>query len=238
MPSPDVYFSVSTDGRTVAEALIADHGQARELLAAAREAGSLLAWAHSAADLSDQGFSRQWGFRKVTGQPSRGRAGAGVVPLADGEDSPDLWAAAYRGQWGHKTPQPGDWPLELPPGTVTLSLRRDGVIAAVCRVEPAGGLVDAPGVVPAYRADNSAYEELLTAALALIDAPTVVVESWGEGPERLAVCERLGLATAEYTPGWEFVLRGDSGGRPPGATQRAGSGGVLPGLDRTAEADG
>jgi len=61
MPSPDVYFSVSTDGRTVAEALIADHGQARELLAAAREAGSLLAWAHSAADLSDQGFSRQWG---------------------------------------------------------------------------------------------------------------------------------------------------------------------------------
>jgi hypothetical protein len=227
MPSPDVYFSVSADGRTVAEALIADHDQARELLAAAREAGSLLAWAHSAADLSDLGFTRQWGSRKVFGQPSPSpvHAGDGVVQLADSEDRPDLWAAAYRGQWGHKTPQPEDWPFELPPGTVTLSLRRDGVIAGVCRVDPASGLVDAPGVVPAYRADISAYEELLTAALALVDAPTVGVESWGEGPERLAVCERLGLVTAEYTPGWEFVLRGDSGF-------------VLTGLDRTAETDG
>jgi hypothetical protein len=227
VPSPDVYFSVSADGRTVAEALIADHDQARELLAAAREAGSLLAWAHSAADLSDLGFTRQWGSRKVFGQPSPSpvHAGEGVVQLADSEDRPDLWAAAYRGQWGHKTPQPEDWPFELPPGTVTLSLRRDGVIAGVCRVDPASGLVDAPGVVPAYRADISAYEELLTAALALVDAPTVGVESWGEGPERLAVCERLGLVTAEYTPGWEFVLRGDSGV-------------VLTGLDRTAETDG
>jgi hypothetical protein len=206
MPSPEVYFSVSTDGRTVAEALIADHDQARDLLAAAREAGSELAWAHSAADLSDLGFTRQFGSRKVTGQPSRLRAGAGVVPLADSEDSADLWAAAFRGQWGHKTPQPADWPFDLPPGTVTLGLRRDGVIAGVCRVDPASGLVDAPGVLPAYRADSSAYEELLTAALALVEAPIVEVESWGEGPERLAVCERLGLTTAEYKPGWERVL--------------------------------
>jgi hypothetical protein len=220
MPSPDVYFSVSTDGRTVAEA------------------GPMLAWAHSPADLSDLGFTRQWGSRKVTGQPSRVGAHAGVVQLADSEDSPDLWAAAYRGQWGHKTPQPEDWPFELPTGTVTLSLRRDGVIAGVCRVDPASGLVDAPGVVPAYRSDISAYEELLTAALALVAAPTVAVESWGEGPERLAVCERLGLVTAEYTPGWEFVLRGDSGGHPPGRTLRGDSGGLLTGLDRTAEADG
>jgi hypothetical protein len=216
MPSQDVYFSVSTDGMTVAEALITDQDQARELLAAARKAGSSLAWAHSAADLSDLGFTRQWGSRTVTGQPSRVGAAAGVVPLADSEDSPELWAAAYRGQWGHKTPQRGDWPFELPPGTKTLSLRRDGVIAGVCRVDPASGLVDAPGVVPAHRSDISAYEELLTAALTLVGAPTVTVESWGEGPERLAVCERLGLVTAEYTPGWEFVLRGDPADRPSG----------------------
>jgi hypothetical protein len=206
MPSPDVYFSVSTNGRTVAEALIADHDQAAGLLATAREAGSQLAWAHSACDLSDLGFTRQWGSRKVTGQPSRIRAGAGVVQLTDSEDSPDLWAAAFRGQWGHKTPQPSDWPFDLAPGTVTLCLRRDGVIAGVCRVDPASGLVDAPGVLPAYRSDISAYEELLTAALALVELPTVEVESWGEGPERLAVCERLGLTTAEYKPGWECVL--------------------------------
>ena len=214
MPSPEVYFSVSSDGRSVAEALIADIDQARELLAAARQAGSSLAWAHSATDLSDLGFTRQWGFRKVIGQPSRVTPGAGIVPLTDGEDRPPLWASAYRGQWGHKMPQPDEWPFDLPPGTVKLSLRRDGEIAGVCRVEPSGGLIDAPGIVPAHRADLSGYEALLVAALALVDGPAVAVESWGEGPERLAVCERLGLTTAEYTPGWEFVLRRDPPGPP------------------------
>ncbi|MGN6682329.1 MAG: hypothetical protein ACTHKL_31585 [Streptosporangiaceae bacterium] len=214
MPSPDVYFSVSSDGRSVAEALIADLDEAKELLAAARQAGSCLAWAHSATDLSDLGFTGQWGFRKVTGQPSRGNADAGVVPLADDEDGPGLWASAYRGQWGHKTPQPDEWPFDLPPGTVTLSLRRAGDIAGVCRVHPTSGLIDAPGIVPAHRADVSGYEALLVAAIGLIAAPEVAVESWGEGPDRLAVCERLGLTTAEYTPGWEFVLRGDPPGPP------------------------
>ena len=208
MPSPDVRFSVSTDGRTVAEALVSEHEEARELLTAARAAGSSLAWAHSAADLSDLGFTRQWGYRKVTGQPARLSAPAGIVPLADADNGPDLWAAAFRGQWGHKTAQPEDWPFDLPPGTLQLCLRRDGVIAGVCRVDPASGLIDAPGVVPAYRANVSAYEALLTAAFALVTEPDVAVESWGEGPDRLAVCERLGLTTAEYTPGWEFVLQG------------------------------
>ncbi len=50
------------------------------------------------------GFSRQWGYRKVAGQPPGTSADIGVVPLQDHEDSPDLWAAAFRGQWGHKTP--------------------------------------------------------------------------------------------------------------------------------------
>ena len=220
MSSPSVVFSVTSEGRTVAEALIADRDQAQELLAAAREARSELAWAHSAADLSDLGFSEQRGYRKLEG-PS-GRAGASsaasstVTPLATEDDTPDLWAAAFRGQWGHKTLSPDQWPFDLPSGTVTLSLRRDGTIAGVCRVDPATGLIDAPGVVPAYRADLSGYEALLRAALALVDGPSAAVESWGEGPERLAVCERLGLTTAEYRPGWEFVLRGDPGGRPPG----------------------
>ncbi|MGN6793175.1 MAG: hypothetical protein ACTHJW_12400 [Streptosporangiaceae bacterium] len=215
MSSPSVVFSMTSEGKTVAEALIADHEQARELLGAARESGSDLVWAHSAADLSDLGFTRQWGYRKMSGQPVSGRAAAGIVPLADDEDGPDLWAAAYRGQWGHKTPQPDQWPFELPPGTVTLTLRRNGTIAGVCRVDPATGLIDAPGIVPAYRAELSGYEALLRAALGLVSAPSAAVESWGEGPERLAVCERLGLTTADYTPGWELVLRGNPDGRPP-----------------------
>jgi hypothetical protein len=214
MSAPDVYFSVSSDGRSVAESLIADLDQAHELLAAARKAGTHLAWAHSATDLSDLGFTGKWGFRKVTGQPSRVAAVEDVVPLADAEDGPDLWASAYRGQWGHKTPQPDEWPFELPPGTVTLSLRRAGEIAGVCRVDPSSGMIDAPGVVPAHRAEVSGYEALLVAAIALVAAPEVAVESWGDGPERLAVCECLGLTTAEYTPGWEFVLHGDPPGPP------------------------
>jgi hypothetical protein len=229
MPLLDVYFGVSTDGRAVAEALIAGENQAQELITAAREAGSWLAWAHSVTDLSELGFTRQWGYRKMVGQPVGGSAAAGIVPLADDEDGPDLWAAAYRGQWGHKTPQPGEWPFDLPPGTVALSLRRDGAIAGVCRVDPATGLIDAPGVVSAYREDLPVYEALLTAALARVNAPTVAVESWGEGPERLAVCERLGLKTAKYTPGWEFVLRGDPGGRPPGDALRGDPGSGRPG---------
>ena len=166
MSSPSVLFGVSSDGKTVAEALIADRAQAGELLSAARQAGAHLAWAHSAADLSELGFTRQWGYRKVAGKPLRGGS-AGIVPLPAEEDSAELWAAAYRGQWGHKTPQPDQWPFDLPPGTVTLSLRLDGAIAGVCRVDPATGLIDAPGVVPAYRADLSGYEALLRAALSL-----------------------------------------------------------------------
>ena len=208
MSSPSVVFGVSTEGKTVAEALIANEAQAGELLAAARRAGSELAWAHSAADLSGLGFSERPGYRKMTGQARRRRAtGAGVGPLPQGDYSPDLWAAAFRGQWGHKTPSPDQWPFDLPAGTVTLCLRRHGETAGVCRVDPAASLIDAPGVLPAYRADLSGYEALLGAAAALVDAPKVAVESWGDGPERVAVCARLGLTTAEYTPGWELVLR-------------------------------
>jgi hypothetical protein len=206
MESPSVFFGLSTRGRTVAEALIAEPEQARELLAAARAAGSELAWAHSAADLSDLGFSEQPGYRKMTGQVAAGTPDAGVVPLPPGDDSPDLWAAAFLGQWGHKTPSPDQWPLDLPAGTVTLCLPGDGGVAGVCRVDPAAGLIDAPGVPPACRGDLSGYEALLRAAAALVDTPAVAVETWGEDPDRVAVCERLGLATAEYTPGWEFVL--------------------------------
>jgi hypothetical protein len=67
-------------------------------------------------------------------------------------------------------------------------------------------------VVAAHGGDLSSYEDLLAAAMALAHGPSVAVESWGEGPERTAVCERLGLATAEYTGGWEFVLTSEAGG--------------------------
>ena len=89
---------------------------------------------------------------------------------------------------------------------LTLCLRRDGEIAGVCRVDPATGLIDGPGILTAHRGDLSCYEDLLAAAMALAGTASITVESWGEGPERTAVCERLGLVTTEYTGGWEYVL--------------------------------
>ena len=103
----------------------------------------------------------------------------------------------------------------MSPPDVYFSVSSDGrrvAEALIADPDPSSGLIDAPGVVPAYRTDLSGYEALLVAALARVDAPEVAVESWGEGPERLAVCERLGLTTAEYTPGWEFVLGDDPSG--------------------------
>jgi len=214
MTPPSVVFSVSTEGRSVAEAAIADEDEAETLLAAARRAGSDLAWAHSAADLSQLGFTRQWGYRRLEGRARLSGDGASgrirpadlgheVVPLAAEQESPELWAEAFRGQWGHKTAQ--QWPLDLPPGTATLGLRRAGRTIGVCRIGP-GSLIDAPGLVPAHR-DAAGYQALLEAALAAVQTPSVVVESWGDSPERVTLCERLGLVTAEYVPGWQFSLR-------------------------------
>jgi len=75
----------------------------------------------------------------------------------------------------------------------------------ICRVEPASGLIDAPDLVPAHR-EAAGYQALLEAALAAVRTPSVTVDSWGDSPERVTVCERLGLTTAKDVPGWQFTL--------------------------------
>lgn len=208
---PEILFSASAEGRPVAEAEIADVDGARALAEAARAAGAHLAWAHSPADLTSAGFQPRPGYRRLVGQAERDRVHLGgdglaeghVGPLAADEDSAALWARAFEGQWGHKTPQ--EWPFDLPAGTVTLCLRRAGEIVGVCRVEPETGAIDAPGLVPGCR-EAGPYRLLLTAALAEVTGPVATVESWGEPPELTAVAESLGLTTAAYEPGWELDL--------------------------------
>jgi hypothetical protein len=212
MPGLSVVFSVSADGRSVAEALIEDASEAAALLAAARGAGSDLAWAHAAADLSAFGFRQTWGYRRLegpsagvgSGGPARAGQPSDVGPLPAAEDSARLWAEAFRAQWGHKTP--GQWPFDLPAGTITLALRRDGRPVGVCRVEPDTGLIDGPGLVAECR-DAAGYASLLAAALAAVRTSSATLESWGDGPDRVEVCERFGLVTAQYCSGWEFDLR-------------------------------
>lgn len=202
-----VHYDLSADGRTVAEAEAAGIAAAQELIAAATAAGSRLVWAHSAADLSSLGFSEQPGYRRLTGSARPARQADDVTELGPDEDTAELCAAAYRGQWGHKTPS--TWPVAELAGYKVLGLRRDGHIAGICRISPSTGHVDAPGLVADQR-DQAGYETLLTAALSRIAAGQVTVESWGDGPGRVQVCQRLGLTTAEYCPGWELDLAASS----------------------------
>lgn len=198
-----VHYGVSAEGRAVAEAEADGIAAARELIAAATAAGSDLAWAHSAADLASLGFSRQPGYRRLTGPARAAPPPDGVTELGGDEDTAELLAAAYRGQWGHTTP--GAWPIAELAGSSVLSLRHDGLITGICRVFPDTGRIDAPGLV-AGQGDQAGYRALLTAGLSLITTGQAIVESWGDGPGRVHACEQLGLRTVEYCPGWELDL--------------------------------
>lgn len=212
----DIHYAVSAEGRRVAEAEADGIAAARDLLAAATAAGCDLAWAHSTADLSSLGFAAQPGYRRLTGPARAAPVPAGVSEMSAEEDTAELCAAAYRGQWGHK--RPPTWPVAELAGSRLLGLRRDGLIAGICRVFPAAGCIDAPGLI-AGQDDQAGYQMLLAAALSQITAGLVTVESWGDGPDRVRSCERLGLATVEYCPGWELDLSGHHR-RPGGAAAR------------------
>jgi hypothetical protein len=198
-----IHYDVSADGRTVAEAEVDGIGGAQELIAAAVVGDCELAWAHSAADLSALGFAGRPGYRRLTGQGRPAPLPEYVTELAGNEDTAELCAAAYHGQWGHKTPD--TWPLPEFADTIALGLRRGGVIAGVCRMIPATSQIDAPGLL-AGQEDQSGYRLLLTAALSRVPDGPVTVDSWGDGPERVQVCAELGLSTDEYCPGWELDL--------------------------------
>lgn len=210
-----VLYSVSASGEDVAEASVDDLEQGRELAAVATAAKAAVAWAHSVADLSPLGFRPAPGYRRLAGpgrplslpaqMPRQTPLPDGVTVLTAAEDSAELCAVAYRDQWGHKTP--GTWPVEEFAGATALGLRSGGRVVGVCRVGPAPGLIDAPGLVPGHR-DVTSYRTLLATALAAAGTERVTVESWGDGPDRVAVCTELGLETVEYCPGWELRLAG------------------------------
>ena len=75
----------------------------------------------------------------------------------------------------------------------------------ICRVTPRARHFDAPGLITGHGGETG-YRALLAAGLSQIAAGQVTVESWGDGPDRVHACEQLGLATAEYCPGWELDL--------------------------------
>ncbi len=203
MSAVAVHYSVSASGARVAEALVDDVAQGEQLIAAAAAAGVAIAWAHSAADLSSLGFVPVPGSRRLTGRARPAPLPDDVTVLTAAEDSAELCAAAYRDQWGHKTPD--TWPIDEFAGTTALGLRSGGRVVGICRIGPAAGYIDAPGLVQGNR-DETGYRTLLAAALAAAGTEEVIVESWGDGPDRVRVCTELGLRTIEYSPGWELRL--------------------------------
>jgi hypothetical protein len=208
----EILYAVSADGRSVAEAEVGDLAAARELVAAARTAGSALAWAHSAADLSSLGFRERPGFRRLTGPSRPGPLPDGVCRLTEAQDTAELNEAAWRGQWGHKSPlaSAGVWPVPGLAGTPVLALHDGERITGICRLFPAEDTIDAPGLV---EGGSEGYGLLLAAGLTQLSAAEVTVLSWGDGPRRVQACEELGLTTQEYTPGWELVLSPPAAGR-------------------------
>jgi hypothetical protein len=191
MTAVAIHYSVTASGDRVAEALVGDVAAGRELVAAARTAGAAVAWAHSAADLLSLGFREAPGFRRLTGQARSLPLPDAVTVLTASEDSAELCAAAYRGQWGHKTPD--TWPIDEFAGTTALGLRSAGRIVGICRIGPVAGYIDAPGLVPGHR-DVAGYR---TGRLSCpLSSSGWVGQRFRVRRAFLAGCEDLGEETA------------------------------------------
>ena len=124
----------------------------------------------------------------------------------------DLYTEAinrgYQGLWGHlQTTQEGNaaWLTQLNHAGIFLLFAPDGTIAGICRADLSEhlttergvptALIDAPGVVPEYRAANLYLPLMLTAIHWLLpQGPTrLELESWGDAPATLALYRSLGF---------------------------------------------
>ena len=184
---------ISVDGRRVFETDAFSEAD----IAAAREAGAELLWAHANDDLSRFGLRRAGRYVRMhcDAVPVRNR---GEPPLLEERDYAEVLAAAYSGLWGHKHVSP----LEQPPEDAVVV----GVpVVGLCRVWPAHRLIDAPGVLPPARAAD-AYASLLLYACAVLGAGPAELESWGDSDDVLEAYEDLGFDVVESVTGWELTL--------------------------------
>ncbi len=158
-------------------------------------------------------------------------AGFTIRSYADDQRFDVLLAAfntCFLGQWGHNQLAADDlraWLPSFAPAGLLLAFAPDGTVAGMCRAEvgealntrygqPTGRL-DAPGVAPEYRSVGL-YLPLALAGLRWLgqqgDATgqpltKVVMESWGDQPETLAIYHALGFTVAqqEYSYCWDVV---------------------------------
>jgi hypothetical protein len=195
----EVVFSRSTTGDAVAEVDLDETSlTVADVVDQARAHGAELVWAHGG-NPGDP-FEPRSGYAHLRAVEPRPGA---PLPLVGAQEYGPLLAAAYLGQWGHKWVEPD---RRLPTdGSVVLALREQDVAVGLCRVWPEQRLIDMPGVVPALRGVERTLR-LLGAACAVLGPGPVDVDSWGESPEVLRECARLGFVVTEQQRGWELRL--------------------------------
>ncbi len=137
----------------------------------------------------------------------------------------DLYTEAmnrsYEGLWGHiqlTQEAVARWLPQLNQAGIFLLFAPDGEIAGTCRAELSKqltvtrgaptALIDAPGVVPAYRDANLYLPLLLTAIHWLLpqNPATLELESWGDAPDTLALYRSLGFTVMKEEVAYRLLL--------------------------------
>ena len=177
----------------------------------------------NAQDTEAAEFTRHRGFAEVSAYVQL-RADAGqsfpkpawpdgftIHPWRGEADLPTLVEAAnrsYGDQWGHIIATLEDWTHWLPeidPRGLAFLYAADGALAGMSRATLRAsdgrriGVIDAPGVIPAWRSVE-VYRALLLHAISWLapqDPTEYIVESWGDDPAVIAAYQALGFSISQ-----------------------------------------
>lgn len=132
------------------------------------------------------------------------------------------YTRCYQGLWGHNEhvdeEQVASWLPEMNPYSVFVITGPDDDVAGICQADMNAewterdgvptAYVDAPGVTPEHRAQGL-YLPLLLAALSSLrekSPATILLESWGDADETLALYESFGFTTQRRSVAYEMAL--------------------------------
>jgi mycothiol synthase len=129
---------------------------------------------------------------------------------------------SYTGLWGHRhvtEEEVSPWSPALTPEGLFLLFAPDGTIAGISRADISrhltelrgvpSGLIDALGVVPAYRDANLYVPLLLTALQWLLSQKpeSIELESWSDAPETIVLYQHLGFTITQKQISYQRDLK-------------------------------
>jgi hypothetical protein len=196
-----LHQSVSSDGFRVAEADLsgAAADEVRATVAEARQCGAWRLWVYGG-ELATYGFRADGGYTRLHADDCP--PGQALPIEADPARVARLFGEVYRGMWGHK--EIGDdfaKRVAAQPNLTHVVLDELGI----CRVDIAGRLIDAPGIVAAARTPER-YLRLVSAGCAVLGPGEATIESWGDTADVLTLYETFGFAVVERLDGWTLDL--------------------------------